>query len=226
MKKLTLIFILLFSFKNINAQKGILKTQQDTTDLFELFRKMGSDDLKYRKQISDNWKSANVDTLERNRIRKLQHDLDSTNIVKLDSLADIYGMETISSIGAEDVFMIVQHDGSLDLQQKYLPIFKKIHKEKSKISGQSLALLEDRLLVRTLNKQLYGTQICKNNETNEKFVCALEDPDNVEIRRKEMDIPITLSELCPKYFNFQWNLEEYKKRLPEFEAIQKKQGKW
>jgi cell division protein FtsL len=224
MKNLTLIFILLFSIKNLNAQNAILKTQQDTTDLIVYLSGMETLDQMYRGQISDMWKSKNVDTLERNRIGKLQRDLDSTNFAKLDSLANVYGMENISIIGGNAVFIIVQH-GSLALQQKYLPIFKKVHKEKGKISGQNLALLEDRLLVRTLQKQLYGTQICKNAETNEQFVCALEDPENVQIRRLEMGIKFTLSEYCG-YFNFKWNIEEYKKRLPEYEAIQKKQGKW
>jgi hypothetical protein len=224
MKKLTLIFILLFSIKNLNAQKAILKTQQDTTNLIVYLSGMKTLDQMYRGQITAMWKSKNVDTLERNRIGKLQHDLDSTNFVKLDSLENIYGMETISSIGEGNVFIIVQH-GSLTLQQKYLPIFKKVHKEKGKILGQDLALLEDRLMVRTLQKQLYGTQVCKNAETKEQFVCAMEDPDNVHVRRLEMGIPFTMSEYC-KYFDFKWDVEEYKKRLPEYEAIQKKQGKW
>jgi hypothetical protein len=224
MKKLTLILILLFSIKNLNAQKRILKTQQDTTDLIMLLGEMSSEDQKYRGLSSDLKKKNSQDTIERKRINYLWKMTDSLNQTKLDSLVNIYGIETVSSIGKDNVFIIVQH-GPLEMQLRFLPVFKKLHIENGFITGQELALLEDRLLVRTLQKQIYGTQICTNRDTKEQFVCAMENPDYVNVRRLEMGINMTLGEYC-NLFNFKWNLEEYKKRLPEFEAIQKKQGKW
>jgi hypothetical protein len=224
MKKLTLFFILLLSIKSLNAQKGILKTQQDTTDLIVVLGDMETQDQKYRGLYSDLEKKKSQDTIEKKRISYLWKMTDSLNQKRLDSLVNIYGIETVSSIGKNNVFIIVQH-GSLNMQLKFLPVFKKLHKENGYITGQELALLEDRLMVRTLQKQLYGTQVCKNAETKEQFVCAMEDPDNVHVRRLEMGIAFSMSEYC-KYFDFKWDVEEYKKRLPEYEAIQKKQGKW
>jgi hypothetical protein len=224
MKKLTLFFILLLSIKSLNAQKGILKTQQDTTDLKIIFESMEAEDQKCRKLYSNFTKSNVKDSIEQKRLSLFWRKTDSLNRIKLDSIGKIYGVETVSSIGRDNVFTIVQH-GTVEMQLLYLPVFKKLNKEHGYITGEELALLEDRLLVRTLQKQIYGSQICTNGETKEQFVCALEDPDNLLKRRSEKGMIITWDEYC-KHFNIKWDVEEYKKRLPEYEAIQKKQGKW
>jgi hypothetical protein len=223
MKNLALFFILFISFKNLEAQTITLKTKEDTARLKSTFKLMGIEDQKYRNQSSELRKSKIIDSIEDKRISYMWHITDSLNRLKLDSLVNLYGIETVSEIGQGNTFLIVQH-GELELQLKFLPVFKKLQKT-GFITGQDLGLLIDRLLVRTLQKQIYGSQVCGNRETKEQFVCAMEDPDNVEIRRKEMNFPITLIEYC-KYYNLVWDVEAYKKRLPEFEAIQKKNGKW
>ena len=52
----------------------------------------------------------------------------------------------------------------------------------------SLALLEDRVSLRKVGKQIYGSQIGKDQETGEYFISPLEDPENVDKRRAEVGL--------------------------------------
>ena len=201
-------------------------TEDEKTHLKLELDKLGSDDQKYRKLwpiIEKQYGKESAENKENSRLWKL---MDSINIVKIDSLLELYGYDNIIDSNADALFMIIQH-ADLTRQMKFIPFFKESAKRK-KLSLQNVALMEDRINVRTLKKQVYGSQICTNKKTGEQFVCALEDPDNVNLRRAELDYPaeiIPISAYC-KYFGIKWDLEEYKRRLPEFEAIQKEQGKW
>lgn len=218
MKQLIFILILLFSLKKLSAQTVLNLTSQDSLNINSILEIMENEDQKYRTQLSAMWKSKSVDSIEYKKIENLVRIIDSINQIRLDSLQALYGIEYISRLGRGKVFIIVQH-APLEFQIKYLPTFKKLYSE-GKFSGQEVGMLEDRILIRYKKKQIYGSQICKNPKTNEAFVCPLEEPDKVDIRRKEMGFPINLNEYC-KYFNFEWNLEDYKKRLPEYIEIEK-----
>jgi len=75
--------------------------------------------------------------------------------------------------------------------------------------ASSLALLEDRLALRQGKKQIYGSQIGFDKETEKYIVQDLEDPDNVDKRRAEVGLP-PLADYV-KNWNIVWNVAEYKK---------------
>ena len=68
-------------------------------------------------------------------------------------------------------------------------------------------------------KQIYGSQIGRNIKTNKFYVQALEDPDNVDKRRSEVGLG-SLGDYV-KNWDINWNVEEYKKNLPEIEKWDK-----
>lgn len=217
----------LFAQKQDSLQHSykVLNENEKTKLILELGG-LTNDDQKYRKLEISVIEKYGKDSKEHKENTRLWNLTDSINLVKIDSLLVLYGYETIIDNGAETIFIIIQH-ADLQRQLKFIPIFKEAAKQK-KLSLQKIALMEDRINVRTGKKQVYGTQICTNKKTGEQFVCALEDPETINLRRAELGLPtefLSISAYC-KYFGIKWNLEEYKKRLPEFEAIQKEQGNW
>lgn len=84
----------------------------------------------------------------------------------------------------------------------------------------NLALFEDRILMREGKKQLYGSQVVVDAKTGNKYLFPLEDPDNVDERRKKVQLNPIAEYL--KGFQINWDVEEYKRKLPEIEeAIRK-----
>lgn len=71
------------------------------------------------------------------------------------------------------------------------------------------------MALREGKKQIYGSQIGRNTKTNKLYVEPLEDPDNVDKRRS--DIGLGLLSDYVKNWEINWNVEEYKKNLPEIE---------
>lgn len=127
----------------------------------------------------------------------------------------------VKGSAASTVFLIIQH-ADLDVQLKYLPMMKEAVAN-GEANGSSLALLIDRTNLRQGIKQIYGSQIGRDKETGDMYVQALDDPDNVEDRRKEIGLG-PLSEYC-KRFGFEWDLDAYKKKLPAYEELLKENTK-
>lgn len=146
---------------------------------------------------------------------------DSINLVKVTEILDKYGWVGSDKVGGQanqTLFLVIQHS-DLKTQQKYLPMMREAVKNK-KASSSSLALLEDRVALDEGKRQIYGSQIGYDNETNKSYVLPLEDPDNVDKRRAAVGLG-PLSDYV-KHWDIVWNVEEYKKQLPEIEAKQAK----
>lgn len=145
---------------------------------------------------------------------------DSINLIKVIKVLDQYGWVGKDKVGEQanqTLFLVIQH-ADLKTQQRYLPIMRKAVK-KGNAQKESLALLEDRVALREGRKQLYGSQIGMNPETNTYYVLPLEDPDHVDERRAKAGLP-PLAEYV-KSWQMNWNIEEYKKQLPEIEKWNK-----
>jgi hypothetical protein len=91
---------------------------------------------------------------------------------------------------------------------------------KGNAKASSLALLEDRVALRKGQKQIYGSQIGRDQETGEYYVLPLIDPDNVDQRRAKVGLG-TIQDYISNW-GMTWDVEAYKKKLPEIEAKQKK----
>lgn len=132
------------------------------------------------------------------------------NLTKVSKIIDEQGWPGINKIGHEGnlaLFLVIQHS-NLDTQIKYLPLMREAVKN-GNASPANLALLEDRVAVKQGKKQIYGTQIETDEKTGKSWLAPLNDPDNVDTRRKEIGLE-KLSDYLST-FGIKWDLEEYKK---------------
>lgn len=142
---------------------------------------------------------------------------DSINEIKVTKILDKYGWlgaDVVGSKGNQTLFLVIQH-ADIETQIKYLPMMREAVKVGIARSS-SLALLEDRVALRQGGKQIYGSQIGRDNETGKSYVLPLVDPENVNERRAEVGLgPI---EDYTSRFGFEWNLEKHKARIEKQEA--------
>jgi hypothetical protein len=111
------------------------------------------------------------------------------------------------------LFLVIQH-ADQKTQEKYLPMMRAAVKN-GKAQGSSLALLEDRVALGQGKRQIYGSQIGRDPDTQLYYVSPLEDPDNVDKRRAEVGLG-TLAEYVNRW-QIKWDVEQYKKDLPKLE---------
>lgn len=144
--------------------------------------------------------------------------INETKVVKILDERGWLGPDVIGQQGNSALFLVIQH-ADIATQQKYLPMMRDAVK-KGNASPGSLALLEDRVALRTGEKQIYGSQIKTDPETGEHYVMPLADPDNVDKRREEVGLG-PIKDYVSRW-QIEWDVEVYKKNLPKYEALQQK----
>jgi hypothetical protein len=177
------------------------------------------EDQKYRQQIGEIKKKYGWDSPQIKDHWKIINEKDSINLIKIVKILDErgwLGSDVIGKQGSSCLFLVIQHS-DLKVQEKYLPMMRDAVVKK-KASASSLALLEDRVALRQGKKQIYGSQVGRISGSDEYYVSPLEDPDNVDKRRAEVGLGTLQSYI--NNWNIKWDVEAYKKRLPEFEALQ------
>lgn len=178
------------------------------------------EDQKYRLQIEGIEEEYGRDSDEMKAHWKIISEKDSINLIKVKKILDErgwLGADVIGSQGNTTLFLVIQHS-DLETQEKYLPMMREAVIN-GNANASSLALLEDRVALGRGEKQIYGSQIGRDPETGEYYVLPLIDPDNVDTRRAEVGLgPI---QDYVSNWGITWDVEEYKKKLPEYEAKQK-----
>ena len=89
-----------------------------------------------------------------------------------------------------------------------------------KAKASYLALMEDRVLLAQGEKQIYGSQLQIDSETNQWVLEPMIDPDNVDKRRSEVGLK-PLSEYL-KYWDLTWDAEKFKKRMDVYDSERNK----
>jgi hypothetical protein len=147
--------------------------------------------------------------------------LDSLNVIKVSRILDQRGWlgpDIVGKRGNQTLFLVIQH-ANLPVQLKYLPMIREAVKNGKAIAAD-VAMLEDRVNIRQNKKQVYGSQVGRDNATGEFYVFPLEDPDHVDERRAQVGLG-TMRDYVTTW-GIKWDLKEYKKRLPEYEERMKK----
>jgi hypothetical protein len=176
-----------------------------------------NDDLKYRIQVQELGEKYGLFSKEMDAVWLLMNKTDSINQVKVKTILDKYGWLGISKIGnqcSSTLYRVIQHS-DLNTQEKYLPLIREAVKNKE-AKPRDLATLEDRVALRQGKKQIYGTQIGQDKKSLKYYVSPLEDPDNVDKRRAQVELE-PLSKVLESYFetwHLKWDVEQYKKDLP------------
>jgi len=117
-----------------------------------------------------------------------QNKLDKENLIQLEAIIKKYGYpgKTLAAHYSEVGFLVIQHS-SLKVQERYLPLLKKLATEKE-IHPSSVAMLIDRVHTTKGENQIYGTQI-KINKSGSISVPPIEDRKNVDSRRAAVGLP-------------------------------------
>lgn len=199
------------------AQQNPQKANYSFDSLAAVLDSIYQNDQVYRRKIRSTEENFGSNSEEMKQLWKTIVEKDSLNLILVENILDRFGWlgpDEVSRKGNQALFLVIQH-ADLETQMKYLPMMRKAVKN-NKANPDELALLEDRVALRQGKRQIYGSQIGRNNDTGEYYVLPLEDPDNVDKRRATMGMS-PLSEYV-KTWEIDWNVEEYKKLLPKFEA--------
>jgi hypothetical protein len=175
------------------------------------------EDQKYRQQMDEVEKKYGWESNEMKALWKKASQADSINLIKVKTILDKYGWlgpDVIGVQGNSTLFLVIQHSDQ-KTQEKYLPMMKEAVKNK-KAYGNDLALLEDRVLLGQGKRQIYGSQIGRDPETQTYYVSPLEDPDNVDKRRAKVGLGPLADYIS--HWQLKWDAEQYKKDLPALEA--------
>jgi hypothetical protein len=178
------------------------------------------DDQEYRVQFSLIEKKYGKNSKEMIFAWGKQLKNDSINVIKVRKILDINGWlgpNIIGSQGNDILWMVIQH-ADIKSQENYLPMIR-VAAKNGYLSPSKLVLLEDRVALRQGEKQIYGSQIGRDQKTGKYYVRALLDPDNVDKRRAEVGIGKLQDYISD--WGITWNLDEYKRRLPEYEDLEK-----
>lgn len=114
---------------------------------------------------------------------------DSINLCKTIELLDTYGWIPRSKVGTANqaLFFVIQH-ATPDIIAKYISLFEAAAAD-DELPRNLYAKMYDRNQMYSGKPQRYGTQrVLKDPSTKEMVLWKIEEPENVNARRKEMNL--------------------------------------
>lgn len=177
-----------------------------------------TEDQKYRQQFVLIENQYGIKSKEKTDLINTIKKQDSINIIKIISFLEKYGWLGKDEVGENGnlcLFLVIQH-ANLQTQEKYLPMMKAAVK-KGKASGSNLAFLEDRIALRQGKKQIYGTQLYRDDGGSYYFA-PIEDEKNVNKRRKEVGLG-TIEERA-KEFGFNYTFQQKEQDASQMNTIE------
>ncbi len=134
---------------------------------------------------------------------------DSKSLIKVQQILDDrgwLGQDIIGRQGNSTLFLVIQH-APVEIQEKYLSMMRDAVKE-NRAEPSDLAILEDRVATRTGKRQIYGSQIGRNQDSGEYFVIPIEDPKNVDKRRADVGLGLLADYISD--WDIIWDVEKHK----------------
>lgn len=180
----TLCFVLLLS--SAQAQEAGNPSVKEPALRRELLERVKQDQSIRNELISKGVQNPDKAILAR------MHAIGTVNTERMRAIVSQYGWpdpELVGRDGAEAAFLLVQH-ADIAFQKEMLPLVEKAYRSGG-LSGQSYALLLDRVRVGEGKPQVYGTQAKRFEEWKgqEPALEAIEDEANVDKRRAEVGLP-------------------------------------
>ncbi|RWU05436.1 DUF6624 domain-containing protein [Pedobacter chitinilyticus] len=212
--------VLIFTQAKAHAQvtSFIIDSSKFKMELLPMLDTIYKDDQSYRFELASLTRS-NASPSKLDSVRNIIKEKDEINLKKINAILTKYGWlgpQEVGMNGSQSIFLVIQH-ADLDTQKKYLSLVQQAEKEGKTLSS-NLAILEDRIAMREGRKQYYGSQGFKDKVTGISYIYPIVDIDQLDQRRKQMGMPPMAT------YVKNWNLEDYKKKLPEIEKIVKAQN--
>jgi hypothetical protein len=206
---------------------GIIKANKEKAEanlempLVAILDTILQEDQKYRQQEIGIEEKFGWESDEMKAHWKIINEKDSINLIKIKKILDErgwLGADVIGDAGNLTLFLVIQHS-DIETQEKYLPMMREAVKN-GNANSNNLALLEDRVAIIKGGKQIYGSQIGRDQETGEYYILPLWDPENVDQRREEVGLG-PLQEYVSKW-GINWSVEDYKKSISGYEVKEEK----
>ncbi len=187
-------------------------------NLVQLVEEMRERDEKYRLNILSVREEFGNNSPEMATLTDSMLYNDSINIHLADSIIQEHGWPGIDLLGFHShfsFFLIAQH-AKLEYQEKYLPLLRE-KVQQGKVLPGILMMLEDRVSLRNNGYQLYGSQYCRDLETDEYYFCPILDPEFLNHRRHVIGLGTFEKEL--EHSGEEWDWKAYEKQLPKYMEI-------
>jgi hypothetical protein len=179
----------LFSCGQTNQQSPV-ETNYDS--LRTVLEKMVDKDQGIRRILVD---SVGIDSPNAGPYMQQMMNIDEDNQKNIILILNKYGWIGQSKIGtkaAEAFFYTIQHSDTT-LMVKWYPEFKRLA-DIGEADKVECTMMEDRLLMRRGKKQVYGTQASAFREDKKIAIWPIEDPANVNERRRQIGFELTVEE--------------------------------
>jgi hypothetical protein len=186
--------------------------------LIKEIKEMKADDQKFRKGFYETRDKYGVDSKQVKKLYKGMLKMDMANSLRLEKIVDEFGWPGIDIIGFHpcgDLFFIIQHQ-NVEIQERYLPLIEEQFEKGNFLFG-AYPMLLDRISMRNNHEQLYGTQSCYDYETKQYYICPISNPAQLNLRRYQLGEDSF--EKAVLRSNEPWDVEEYKRNLPEQKAV-------
>ena len=187
--------------------------QLDIATVQRLLDSIHIEDQKYRNELSLVREQYGRNSREWALLVSKMNATDESNLEVLEKILAQHGWLSEEQIGKTaniTQFLVIQHS-DLEVQEKYLPIMKQAVRE-GKADARSLALLIDRVNLRKGELQVYGSQVGTDPDNGEQYVLPVIEPERINERRASVGLP-PIEEYI-SHWNLNWDLEDYKKKLP------------
>ena len=175
MKKIILLTTLFFNFHLLNSQEHF-----NTDDIKRKLAEMVYIDQSLRMQVDFSKQDESL-------LEKIQK-VDRENTSTLKEILNTHYWITISEFGKEadqHAWLLVQHaDHDIKFQEEILARLEKLYPTKT--AAAHFAHLYDRVAKNNKRPQRYGTQLAGDGTC---IPHAIEDPDDVDARRKSVGLP-------------------------------------
>ncbi|MGB4775039.1 MAG: DUF6624 domain-containing protein [Daejeonella sp.] len=186
--KLTILFLVCIYTSSCGQNKPKLSSKYNKL-LAEQLDSILTEDQKYRHMIASVEEKYGIESKENKELWKTIAAKDSINIIKVKSVLDKYGWPGTDEVGENGnscLFLVIQHSDQ-KTREKYLPLMREAVKQ-GKAQGRNLALLEDRVALGQGKKQIYGSQVYRDEVTGKFYFAPIEDERNVNKRRMALGL--------------------------------------
>jgi hypothetical protein len=166
------------------AEPGKKATPAEIKNLRDELEKMMEEDQKFRARVMAAEEKYGPNSKELADLWKEQTEIDNRLLKRVEEIIRQYGWPRKSLVGPEAslaAFLIIQH-ADYEYQKKYFPLINDA-KNQGEIDPRHVALLEDRILMREGKKQIYGSQLKRNEKTGKHEMWPVEDEENLDKRR-------------------------------------------
>jgi hypothetical protein len=191
LRKIVLCGLLILSFPDHEFAQ-ISGTGRQNEPLRRELLRMDEEDQRYRREANEIRNAALPPEEKNKRLESLsekQAETDKRNMKRLAEIIEQYGWPGNSLVGKEGsltAFLIVQH-GELEEQKKYIPLLREAV-GRGEADPAHAAYLEDRILMGEGKKQIYGTQLRRDEATGKLELWPVEDEEHIDARRASVGL--------------------------------------